>query len=82
MAKRPSLTVGLLTLYPQTEVYATSLCSLYVTSFGGIDAQTIALIDEWRHLNGYAIFQGCRFVDVGNRGALHCRLGLSNREFH
>jgi hypothetical protein len=58
------------------------LGSLDVAPFGGVDAEAIAFVDERRHLNRHAVFQGCGLVDVGNCRALHRRLGLLNGEFH
>ena len=53
-----------------------------IAAFGGIDANTVAFVDERRHGNRHAIFQQGRFVNVGNGCALHRWLGARDGQFH
>ena len=52
-----------------------------VPSLNGIDADAIALVDEWGNLDGNAIFEGRWLVDIGNGGALKRRFSLGHRQF-
>src|SRR5437660_9879976 len=54
------------------------LGAFHVAPLGGIDPNAIAFVNEGRDLDRHAIFERCRLVDIGNRGAFERRLGLCN----
>src|SRR6266850_2170441 len=81
--RRISLSDHAARLQPQLiNIYVGLLGAFDVAPFGGIHANTIALVYEWWNLNGNSVLQGRGFINVRDGRTLHLRFSPHYGQFH